>query len=586
MVIGEWWLYTYPILSTMLTTNLDSIINLAQTGQIESACQACDTALESEPNSTELLHLRGLLFTLSNKPEDAIAFIQRAIKSHPQPKYWSNLGNALTATGRLDEAERAYRSAIALDANFEAAWFNLGKLLLHCERPPEAAEALAHAVRLDPADIQAWKILGDTYNLLGLFIEARQAYEQGFASNRHDPDLAALIAYCLERENRLDDAKQMVDVSLANQPQHKLGNLVMAILERRTGRAADARVRLLAMTDSGLPLPLRVQREHELGVLDDRSHASDSAYTHFARAKTLQASSPAFRQVDRERYLSRLEHLIESDYSWLAEQGNSISDGLVDPIFIVGFPRSGTTLLNQFLSCHPQLHVMEETLLLAILERRLTDMQIGYPNGLATLADAQAKALRLQYFDLVRTAHPEWDGRRRLVDKFPLNIARLPLISRLFPGARVLLSLRHPYDACLSGFMQLFAPNDAMASFIDLRSAALLYDRVFTLWDKLRADLPLPWLPVKYEDLIADPEGQMRAVIQFLDLPWTSALLDHTSTIGKRGRINTPSYQQVARPVHRESIGRWVSYTSYFKSLEPLLRRHARAWDYEIAPTR
>lgn len=564
--------------------NLDSIVNLAQAGQVEAASQACDAALQAEPDGPELLHLRGLLFTLSNQPGAAIPFIQRAINHHPQPKYWSNLGNALWVTGRLEDAERAYRNAIALDAKFEDAWFNLGKLLLHSGRIPEAAEVLEQITRLNPADGQAWRILGDTYQQFGQLIEAREAYERASASSPRDPDIAALVADCLERENRVDDARRMVEIALAVQPEHDLGNLVMAILERRAGRAADARARLLAMSDSRSPLSSRARREHELGLLDDRAGAHESAYAHFARAKTLQASIPDFDKADGQRYLSRLERLTELDYSWLAERREPPDDGMTDPIFIVGFPRSGTTLLNQLLNGHPQLYVMEETPVLAVLEHRLTDTQIVYPTGLATLSDAHARALRLQYFDFVRLAHPEWDGKKRLVDKLPLNIARLPLAARLFPQARVVLALRHPYDACLSGFMQLFTPNDAMANFFDLHSAALMYDRVFTLWDKLSASMSLPWIPLKYEELIVHPENQMRAVIQFLGLPWTAALLDHTSTIGKRGRINTPSYQQVARPLHRESLGRWVSYAPYFKPLEPLLLRHVEAWGYEAAP--
>ena len=121
--------------------------------------------------------------------------------------------------------------------------------------------------------------------------------------------------------------------------------------------------------------------------------------------------------------------------------------------------------------------------------------------------------------------------------------------------------------------MQLFSGNDAMANFADLRSAALMYDRVFTLWEKVSAAMLLPWMPLKYEDLISDPESQMRALIGFLGLPWTAALLDHTSTVAKRRRINTPSYQQVARPLHRESLGRWVHYARHFEPLVPLLRR-------------
>lgn len=563
--------------------SLDSIVGLAQTGQLEAAIHACDAALQAEPDAPELLHLRGLLFTLSDQPAAAIPFINRAIGSRPQPKYWSNLGNALWATDRLDEAERAYRNAIALDEGFGDAWFNLGKLLLHTARLPEAADALEHVTRINP-DVRTWKMLGEAYRQLEQFMEARHAYERAFAASPRDPDIAALLADCLEKENRLEDARRMVETALASQPEHYLGNMVMAILERRAGRAGEARARLLAMPDSSLPVRLRVQREHELGVLYDMANEYDSAYACFARAKSLQASIPSFGQADRERYLSRLERLIELDYSWLAERRSPADDGMASPIFIVGFPRSGTTLLNQILNGHPQLHVMEETPLLAILEDRLTEMQVAYPAGLATLPGEQARALRREYFDLVRTAHPLWDGKRQLVDKLPLNISRLPLAALLFPGARVLLALRHPYDACLSGFMQLFSANDAMANFANLQSAALMYDRVFTLWEKVRASLPLPWMPVKYEDLVADPEAQLRSVMKFLGLPWTQALLDHTSTIGKRGRIKTPSYEQVARPIHRRSVGRWISYASHFESLTPLLLRHVEALGYETTP--
>ncbi|MGH8662387.1 MAG: tetratricopeptide repeat-containing sulfotransferase family protein [Burkholderiales bacterium] len=564
--------------------DLEPIVKLAQSGELEAASRACDSALNAEPDNPELVHLRGLLFTLSGKPGEAIPFIRRAITSSPKPKYWSNLGNALAASDRIEEAERAFRKAIKLDANFGDAWFNLGRLLLHCGRVPEAAGALERVTRLNPADGEAWKIVGDTYQKFAQFVEATGAYLKAFELNPRNPNIAALTADCLERENRLDEARRLAEIALTIQPGHGVASLVMAVLERRAGRPADARARLFAMPDSGLPLRLQARREHELGVLDDRASSHESAYAHFARAKALQASLPDADQADGRRYLARLERLIEADYSWLAERRDTPDDGMAEPVFIVGFPRSGTTLLNQSLNGHPELHVMEETPVLAVLERRLTDMQIAYPTGLAGLTDAQVGALRLQYFDFVRLAHPNWDGRKRLVDKLPLNIGRLPLAARLFPRARVVLALRHPYDACLSGFIQLFEGNDAMANFFDLRSAALMYDRVFALWEKVSAAMPLPWMPLKYEELIVDPENQMRALIGFLGLPWTTALLDHTSTVAKRGRINTPSYQQIARPLHRESLGRWVYYARHFEPLEPLLRRHLKAWGYEATP--
>src|SRR5262245_46383001 len=132
--------------------SLEEIVGLAQGGQIEAASRACDSALRADPDSAELLHLRGLLYSLSNQPAAAIPLIERALGVAPRPKYWSNLGNALWSAGRLDEAERAYRSALRLDAKFADAWFNLGKLLLHVGRAPEAVETLEQVTRLNPAD--------------------------------------------------------------------------------------------------------------------------------------------------------------------------------------------------------------------------------------------------------------------------------------------------------------------------------------------------------------------------------------------------------------------------------------------------
>lgn len=115
-------------------------------------------------------------------------------------------------------------------------------------------------------------------------MEARRAYERAFAASPGDPDIAALLADCLEKENRLEDARRMVETTLASQPEHHLGNMIMAILERRAGRAGEARARLLAMPDSSLPVRLQVQREHELGVLHDLADEYDSAYACLARA--------------------------------------------------------------------------------------------------------------------------------------------------------------------------------------------------------------------------------------------------------------------------------------------------------------
>ena len=234
----------------------------------------------------------------------------------------------------------------------------------------------------------------------------------------------------------------------------------------------------------------------------------------------------------------------------------------------------GTTLLDTFMMGHPDVHVLEEEPVLQRAQDALGDFA-----RLPDLDGAEIERLREAYFAALDGIAPEAAGKR-VIDKLPLNILGAPLIHRLFPGAPVILSLRHPCDAVLSGFMQAFEPNDAMANFLDLGDAAALYDRVFAFWERCRAGLALNVHPLRYEDLIAQPEAEMRSLVGFLGLTWDERLLDHRRTAARRGTIVTPSYAQVTQPLYRGAAGRWERYRPQMRDVLPVLAPWAERHGY------
>src|SRR5262249_17728625 len=241
------------------------------------------------------------------------------------------------------------------------------------------------------------------------------------------------------------------------------------------------------------------------------------------------------------------------------------------PIFLVGFPRSGTTLLDQILSSHSRLYCMEEKEIFA--ESAAHALVDG-----ALLNDLDVEARGADYWK--RT--PADLGERVLVDKLPLNIIFLPLIGRVFPDAKIVFALRDPRDVVLSCFQQRFGMNAAMAQFLDLGNAAAYYDLVMSLMDACRARLPLRVHQVRYEDVVAHLEQEARALTEFLELPFESSMLSFRETALRRD-INTPSARQVIEPLYNRSIGRWRRYEADLAPALPSLNAWVARYGYDPA---
>ena len=246
------------------------------------------------------------------------------------------------------------------------------------------------------------------------------------------------------------------------------------------------------------------------------------------------------------------------------------------PAFLTGFPRSGTTLLDTMLMGHPDVQVMEERPPLTDIEHRA--------GGVEALPAMQAGAIRDARDDYWREVAKHIDLRpdTLVIDKGPLYVNKTAIIHRLFPGAPIILALRHPMDVVLSCFITNFRPNPAMANFLELRRAAELYDRSMSAFEEARQLLDLPVHTVVYERMVADRDGELRPLFEWLGLDWSEEAVDHQATAAKRGVITTASYAQVHEPLYTRSAGRWVRYAKQLEPVRDLIAPWVEKFGYSL----
>ncbi len=518
---------------------------LARSGQIDKAANICKELTARQLQCHEAWHLLGVIHNLSGHPADALKCIGQAIAIEPGiAKYHLNLGNAYLFLNNLQATRSAYEEALELDANYQDAHYNIALLLRKLEEDKEAEMHLQHAIQGTALMPEAW----------------------------------AQLASIQEADNRLDEAARSVANGLALAPNDPLLNIVEAKLLRRKKQPEEALDRLSKLSGVRLPPRLAVSYHHEMGLLHDQLGETDLAFEDFVRANQAQFEDPAAKSINPVNYLSAIEQLAESSLGETWRPADVAADE-PSPVFLVGFPRSGTTLLDQILDSHPAIQTLEEKPVIFTLMKEHAALAAEAP------PDREARRqLQARYFELV-SEHIELGTSCTLVDKFPLNITRVPLIIRVFPNARFVLALRHPLDVSLSCFMQPFGPNEAMLNFARLDSTAQLYHHTMQLWLRAERELDLRVHRIRYEDLVQDFDREVGRLLAFLGLPWDDKVRDFAAHAAGRGRINTPSYHQVTRPLNRDAVYRWKRYERQLAPIIPVLAPYFREFGYENDPS-
>jgi hypothetical protein len=382
------------------------------------------------------------------------------------------------------------------------------------------------------------------------------------------------------------EAHRLAAKALALAPGQPTATVALATADLAEGGFAAAEVGMRSLLADPRLSPHA--RGVALGVLadaldgqDHRAEAFEAWTRENAEFRALHAGQ--FEGPEGGRLSALVSRLIaffqaESPASWSPAPGASAEPGLPH-IFVVGFPRSGTTLAGQVLGAHPGLRTLDETPTLG----QAADAWLLDPAALERLKAAPAAELepdRERYWRAVQAAGGPAPGEAGLVDKLPLNLVALPLIGRLFPSARTVLLRRDPRDVVFSCFRRHFTVNAANFELLTLEGAARFYDQVVQLAELYAATLPIPLISLRYEALVADFEGETRALCEAIGMDWAPEMADFAAG-SREARINTPSAGQVSRGLYGEGVGQWRRYQKELEPVLPVLEPWVRRFGYE-----
>jgi tetratricopeptide (TPR) repeat protein len=440
-------------------------------------------------------------------------------------------------------------------------------------REDDATEPLQRAVERDPTNVEL--ILGLAAHLLARqqHAAAEEMYRRVLTIEPTNPIAYLGIATVFDLMNRLEDLTALVGEA----EQAGIGSAGLSFIRaydhRRAKRYSEGLEELLKVPDE----LETARRQQLLGHLLDGAGDYDGAFAAFERMNEIMRQDPSQPDARGSAYRALIRDQRDTlTRAWVDSWSIVPRDDRTSPVFLVGFPRSGTTLLDTMLMGHPAVEVLEEEPMLSVALQEL-----GGFHAVAGAPAVKLEAARDVYFQAAQSLTPLRSGNL-LIDKNPLAMNELPLMLRLFPDARIILALRHPCDVVLSCFVTNFKLNNGMASFLQLKSAAELYDLSFSYFERACELLKPPVHQIAYESVVEDRDRELRPLFEFLGLEWDHRVLDHQSTARNRGHIKTASYAQVVEPIYTRSSGRWRNYRKHLEPVFPILEPWVRKFGYEI----
>lgn len=466
-------------------------------------------------------------------------------------------GLARLSEGRMGPALEALAAALRAAPHSADVHAALGQAHLVAGRTADAIAALTRAAELAPGRADLAVPLGVALGNDGRVEEALATLDRVLADQPRHRDALLARAVVLEKAARYDEGYDALAAAVAEGAAGYEAAFAFALLGPRKGREAEAVTRIEAALAGPLGPAQRVSLHFQAGRILDRMERWDEAFAHYAEGNRLHGAT-----FDVEAFGRHVDRLIETFSAAALARLPRARHGSRAPVFIVGMPRSGTTLTEQTLAAHPQVHGAGElpTLQKVVdLVPAMTGKAEPWPECAARLGQAGVETLAGRYLAEVARLAPE---AARITDKMPQNFLSLGLVALLFPGARVVHCTRDPMDTCLSCYFQAFTQGHAYA--FDLATLGAYYRHYRRLMDHWEAVLDVPMTEVRYEAMVADQEATARRLVDFVGLAWDDACLRFFES----GRLaHTASYDQVRRPIYRGSVARWRHYAAHLGPL-------------------
>jgi len=475
-----------------------------------------------------------------NQADKAFGYASRARElDRHNPTVLSAYGACLTRVGRAREAIKVFDDALRAAPTLFVAHFNKALALEKIGELRRAREQYLRALNFVPDHAEA---LMHVAHLAAQRGDAKEAREYGQRALKRNPRMTTATFAVATAEiagKQFENAVRLLD-PIARDTQ------------------ANANTRAIAISMIGDTLDAYGRHEAAFNMYSEAADALRAVH------------APEFESMPRALNIAR--YLVDYFRAASPEPWRNVSPGdfkspVRTHVFLLGFPRSGTTLLEQVLAAHPKIEAMEERA--CLVDSNALVLDVGGLDRLAAMDGVQLDSYRAAYWDRVAEEHGPL-SRPTFIDKLPLNSVALCLIAKLFPDAKILFALRDPRDVVLSCFRRRFSMSPQMYELITLNGAAAYYDTVMTLMEVYREKLSLDLTEVRYENLVSDFDGETERLCRFLGIERSHAMADFAQKAGER-HINTPSAPQVARGLFGEGAGQWRAYSAGLAPVMPVL---------------
>jgi len=479
-------------------------------------------------------------------------------------------------------AEKLLRKAVKLDPKNHEYLRNLATMLRDTRRPEEALPFVIKCVKLRPDFANGWNSLGLVYMDLEDSVKARKAYLKALRINPDMTEAAANFLSENESRNDIEELRSTLEDLGQSFGDKNLLTMFKGVLAYREKSYAEAKDLLLAAdfgpkskTPIGTLESLRINR---LAMIEDRLGDYPEAFEHFLLANRLAVANTPRNNFDPRRFVQRIEERVDYYEFDQHKSWKPIATSDAAPVLMVGFPRSGTTLLDTFLRGHKDISVTEE---LPMMDRALAVLGTTVNGNLDRLENPDRKTVQKVISTYIRELDKNSEPKPIKVDRMPLHNVLTGEVLRFFPKARFIVAMRDPADVVFSSFMQNFTLGDATATMTTPLSTARIYDKVFSLWQLYLEKFDVDYTVVRYEDIVADKEASLRKLVEYLGVEWDPAMVDHQKTAAKRGKIHTASYAQVVQPIYKTALKRWEHYADMMPEALEILKPWRAAYAYE-----
>jgi tetratricopeptide (TPR) repeat protein len=505
--------------------------------------------LSINPNIFEANHNLAILNLQIGDIDNSILYFEKSKKLNPKfPQLYFNLALAYDKKGEVDQAINNFKKVAELDSNNSLSLYNIGHLYVKKMDIDNAENYLQKSLELNPNFILAY------HELFGLF----------------------------DRSNQLEKYKDLLNKLKKKLDDKSIVNFYSAFYEYRK---KNYQVTIEILKDLDLEEKYFHQIVVKHGILAksyDKIKKFDEAYYQYKINNDL-VNKYYGKDIEEKNFLKYVNNRIDffKDFNlnnWnISKERSEFSD----PIFLIGFPRSGTTLLDTILRTNKSVEVIEEK---PIIKNFLINIEKKTNNDLSQLSNLDKEYIKKMqnFYFAERKKYQKNKNSKIIIDKMPLNIIHIGEILRFFPNAKFVFALRNPYDCVLSCFMQQFQLNPAMKNFLSINSSAILYDLVMQLWSIYRKIFSINCHFIKYEDTVLNFEKTTKDIYKFLDIIWSEETKNFYKTGKDRLDITTPSYDQVTSPLYSKSVNRWKNYEKEFKGVKKLLDRWVNEFGYKV----